>query len=61
MEMRFVAEGLNFPAGPLVLPDGDVAMSEVCGGAIVRIGSNGARSIMARTGGGPIGAANPGE
>jgi len=57
MEMRFVAEGLNFPAGALALAGGDVVVAEVCGGALVRIGADGTRSVFAQTGGAPTGAA----
>lgn len=56
MEMRFVAEGLNFPGGPLVLPDGDVVVAEI-GGALVRIGRDGKRSPLADVGGSPTGTA----
>jgi gluconolactonase len=57
MEMRFVAEGLNFPAGPLALSGGDVVVAEIVGGTLVRVGRDGARSVLAEVGGAPTGAA----
>ncbi len=57
MEMRFVAEGLDFPGGPLVLPDGDVMVAEIGGGTLVRVGRDGSRSVLAEVGGAPTGAA----
>ena len=57
MEMRFVADNLNFPGGPLSLPGGDVVVAEMCGGALVRVGRDGRRSAFAETGGAPTGAA----
>jgi len=57
MEMRFVADGLDFPGGPLVLIDGDVVVAEICAGRLVRIGRDGLRSIFAEVGGAPTAAA----
>ncbi|MCK9520580.1 MAG: SMP-30/gluconolactonase/LRE family protein [Dehalococcoidia bacterium] len=57
MEFRVVAEGLAFPEGPLVLPNGDLLVTEIRGGTIARITPDGARSTFATTGGGPNGAA----
>jgi gluconolactonase len=57
MEMRFVAEGLNFPGGPLALADGDVLVAEIGGGTLGRIGRDGSRSVLAEVGGAPTGAA----
>jgi gluconolactonase len=57
MEMRFVADNLNFPAGALALASGDVIVAEVCGGGLVRIGRDGAKSVFAATGGAPTGTA----
>jgi gluconolactonase len=56
MELRFVADGLNFPGAPLVLPGGEVVVTEL-GGALVRIGAGGAKSVLADVGGAPTGLA----
>ncbi len=54
---RVVAEDLAFPEGPLELPGGDIVVVEIRGGVLTRIGRDGAKSVLARTGGGPNGAA----
>jgi gluconolactonase len=56
MEMRFVAEGLNFPAGALIRDDA-VIVAESGAGTLARIGRDGSRSVLAEVGGAPIGAA----
>ncbi|WP_158801225.1 SMP-30/gluconolactonase/LRE family protein [Acidisoma sp. L85] len=50
------AEGLHFPEGPVVLPDGSLLVVEIGRGQISHIDRNGTRA-MARPGGGPNGAA----
>jgi gluconolactonase len=57
MEMRTIATGLEFPEGPLVLPDGDLLVTEIRGGRLTRVKADGSTSTFARTGGGPNGAA----
>lgn len=57
MEMRFVADGLDFPGGPLALPSGDVIVAEIGAGRLVRIGRDGLRSVLAEVGGAPTGVA----
>ena len=60
MEIEFdvIAEGLFFPEGPLVLPDGSVVVVEVGGGVLTRIDpTDGSKQTVARPGGGPNGAA----
>ena len=57
MELRVVATGLEFPEGPLVLPDGDLLVTEVRGGRLTRVQADGSTSVFAVTGGGPNGAA----
>ena len=52
-----IAGGLRFPEGPVVLPDGDILVCEIAAGRITRIAPDGARSVVAETGGGPNGAA----
>src|SRR6266705_1332524 len=57
MEFRTLAEGLQFPEGPVALGDGSVLLVEIAGGTLTRVAADGARSVVARTGGGPNGAA----
>ena len=57
MEIRTLAEGLQFPEGPVALPDGSVLLVEIASGTLTRVAADGTKSIAARTGGGPNGAA----
>ncbi|GAB3197312.1 SMP-30/gluconolactonase/LRE family protein [Nocardioides hungaricus] len=55
--LELVAEGLEFPEGPVVLADGAVVVVEVAAGRLTRVAQDGSRSVLAATGGGPNGAA----
>jgi gluconolactonase len=44
---RIVAEGLRFPEGPVALPDGDLLVTEVRTGNIVRIAPDGSAAVVA--------------
>jgi gluconolactonase len=57
MEIRTLAEGLQFPEGPVAMADGSVVLVEIAAGALTRIAPDGAKSIVGQTGGGPNGAA----
>ena len=57
MEFRTLAEGLQFPEGPVALADGSVLLVEIAAGTLTRIAPDGSRSVAANTGGGPNGAA----
>jgi gluconolactonase len=57
MDYEIVAEGLNFPEGPLVLDDGSLIVCEVAGGRLMRVARNGKLSVFAETGGSPSGLA----
>src|SRR5712692_9307050 len=57
MELRTLAEGLEFPEGPVALADGLVILVEIAAGTLTRIAPDGTKSIVARPGGGPNGAA----
>jgi gluconolactonase len=57
LELREIATGLRFPEGPVVLPDGAVAVVEIESGNIVRVELDGRKSLIAHVGGGPNGAA----
>lgn len=55
--MKLVAEGLQFPEGPVAINDGSVLVSEIRSGTIARVDKDGMISRVAATGGGPNGAA----
>lgn len=55
--MRILAEGLQFPEGPVALADGSVLLVEMRAGLVVRISPDGERHVVADCGGGPNGAA----
>ena len=57
MEIRTLAEGLEFPEGPVALADGSVVLVEIAAGAVTRILPEGVKTLVARPGGGPNGAA----
>ncbi|MGH2608829.1 MAG: SMP-30/gluconolactonase/LRE family protein [Tepidiformaceae bacterium] len=57
MEYRTIATGLGFPEGPLVLPGGDLLVTDIQAGVLNRVTDAGRVSIFATTGGGPNGAA----
>jgi len=54
---RLLATGLQFPEGPVALPDGSVLVVEIAGGRLLRVSSDGALKVVASLGGGPNGAA----
>ena len=55
--MRLVAEGLEFPEGPVAMPDGSVLVVEIKGRRISRVAPDGTVETVAETGGGPNGMA----
>ncbi len=50
-----LAEGLGFPEGPVVMPDGSVFVVDLIGGRILRVW-NGKSEVFSNIGGGPNGA-----
>jgi gluconolactonase len=56
-ELELVADGLAFPEGPVMLPDGGLLVVEIAKGCITRIDGQGRKTVVAETGGGPNGAA----
>ena len=56
-EFELVADGLRFPEGPVVMPDGSVILTEIASGQITRVGQDGSKEVVAQTGGGPNGLA----
>jgi len=55
--MRMLTDQLQFPEGPVVLPDGSVLAVEVRGGTLARVSQDGEVTRVADCGGGPNGAA----
>ena len=56
-ETRELASGLQFPEGPIALADGSVLLVEIKRGTLTRVSSGGRTTVVAKTGGGPNGAA----
>ncbi|MBJ7255127.1 MAG: SMP-30/gluconolactonase/LRE family protein, partial [Sphingomonadaceae bacterium] len=56
-EFALVADGLRFPEGPVVMPDGSVILVEIAQGQITRVRPDGSKSVIAKPGGGPNGLA----
>jgi gluconolactonase len=57
MAFRTLAEGLQFPEGPVAMPDGSVLLVEIAAGTLTRVMPDGTKTVVAHTGGGPNGAA----
>lgn len=55
-DLEIVADGLEFPEGPLILPDSSLLVVEIARGTLTRI-EGGRTEILAELGGGPNGAA----
>ena len=55
-EVRVLAEGLEFPEGPVVLADGSLAVCEIKAGRVTRVEHDGNKETIASPGGGPNGA-----
>lgn len=55
--MELVADGLRFPEGPVVMPDGSIILVEIAAGTLTRIDADGRKETVAQPGGGPNGAA----
>jgi gluconolactonase len=54
---RIVADGLQFPEGPVAMPDGSIAFCEIARGSVSRLRTDGRVEEIAHTGGGPNGMA----
>jgi gluconolactonase len=54
---RQVTSGLQFPEGPVAMPDGSVVLVEIARQTLSRIGPDGKIHVIAQLGGGPNGAA----
>lgn len=57
MAIREIASGLKFPEGPVAMDDGSVLVVEIEAGRITRVKPDGKKQVIAKTGGGPNGAA----
>ncbi len=57
ISMKTIATGLRFPEGPIAMDDGSVILVEIEARTLVRIGADGARSVIVELEGGPNGAA----
>ena len=57
MDIQLVAEGLEFPEGPIALNDGSVILTEIKGQRLTRVFPDGRKETVVETGGGPNGAA----
>ena len=55
--IEVIAEGLDFPEGPVVMADGSVIVVEIHAGQITRCWGGGRKEVVAMPGGGPNGAA----
>ena len=55
--MTVMAEGLQFPEGPIAMPDGSVILVEIARGTISRVQPDGTVEVVAEPGGGPNGIA----
>ncbi|MBV9531585.1 MAG: SMP-30/gluconolactonase/LRE family protein [Bradyrhizobium sp.] len=56
-EMRVLATDLEFPEGPVAMPDGSVLLVEIRGQRLTRVWPDGRKQVVARIPGGPNGAA----
>src|SRR3954470_6146750 len=57
MDIQLVAEGLEFPEGPIAMADGSVVLTEIKGQRLTRVRPDGTKELVVETGGGPNGAA----
>lgn len=57
MAVTEIASGLKFPEGPVVMADGSIILVEIQAGKITRVKPDGKKQTIAKTGGGPNGAA----
>ena len=55
--IRVLATGLEFPEGPVVMPDGSVVLVEIRGQRLTRVWPDGRKEVVAEIPGGPNGAA----
>lgn len=56
-EVRELATGLQFPEGPIAMPDGSALVVEIRRGTLTHVATDGTTDVVAELGGGPNGAA----
>jgi gluconolactonase len=56
-DQKIIADGLEFPEGPVAMPDGSLLIVEIARGTITRVGADGKKSIAMELPGGPNGLA----
>lgn len=56
-DITVLAEGLEFPEGPICMPDGSILLVEIKRGTLTRVAADGEVTVVAELGGGPNGAA----
>lgn len=56
-DIRVITEDLEFPEGPVAMPDGSVILVEIRGKRLTRVYPNGRKETVAQVPGGPNGAA----
>ena len=56
-DVRVLATGLEFPEGPVAMPDGSVVLVEIRGRRLTRVWPDGRKEVVAKIEGGPNGAA----
>ena len=54
---RVIATGLEFPEGPVAMPDGSIVVVEIRGRRLTRVFPDGRKEVIAEIAGGPNGAA----
>jgi gluconolactonase len=57
MEIELVAEGFEFPEGPIAMADGSVILTEIKGQRLTRVTPDGGKETLVEVPGGPNGAA----
>ena len=55
--LQAITEGLQFPEGPIAMPDGSIILVEIARGTLTRVHKTGKKEVIADLGGGPNGAA----
>lgn len=57
MTTKLLASDLQFPEGPIAMPDGSIVLVEIKRGTLSRVWGDGRHEVIANLGGGPNGAA----
>jgi gluconolactonase len=57
LEVREITTGLQFPEGPVAMPDGSVLVVEIARRCVTRVQADGTKAVVATPGGGPNGLA----